>query len=297
MDQEMRVKRTESAYQLFYNTMNDIVANEEEMVKGVFEDISSEMAEIAPAREELGLGPFPIAKYKPNSIALLKALGKEKRALVERRRQIQLEAERAARRQDVMFQYAECYAEILSLADKCYADNLLSRFPEAIDLDIHDESLLNEIRHELENLRNRYESGKELFDTFSRWYECFKKQDEFEAQLNTDKARKNRGGFLTNLLRDQKKNNANCARFLKELQSACEEADDDSVTIEGLPMHEFANQLIRDREQQKENEKEMKKLVKARAQQIKTPPRKVMTPKRVGTPKSVATVSTPKSIL
>jgi len=270
MDQEMRVKRTESAYALFYNTMNEIVANEEQMVKGVFEDIKTELSDIATTREELGLGPFPIAKYKPNSIALLKALSKDKKALVEKRLQIQREAELAARRQDIIFQYTECYAEILALAEKCYADNLLSRFPEALDFDIHEETLLNEIRHELENLRNRYESGKQMFDKFSVWYECFKQQDQIEALLNTDKARKNRGGCLTDILREQKKNNTNCARYLKELKTACEEANDDNVTIEGFPLHEFAEHLVQQRQQQKETEKEVKKLVKAKQLQMES---------------------------
>lgn len=71
MDQQTREKRTQSAYTLFYSTMNEIVANEEEMVKGVFEDIERDLADVTATRQELGLAPFPDNKYQPNSIALV----------------------------------------------------------------------------------------------------------------------------------------------------------------------------------------------------------------------------------
>jgi hypothetical protein len=71
MDQATREKRTESAYTIFYSTMNEIVQNEEEMVKGVFEDIQKDLADVNATRQELGLGLFPVDKYTPNSIKLV----------------------------------------------------------------------------------------------------------------------------------------------------------------------------------------------------------------------------------
>lgn len=71
MDQATREKRTESAYSLFYSTMNEIVQNEQEMVKGVFEDIAKDLVDVNSTRNELDLQLFPSDKYVPNSIALV----------------------------------------------------------------------------------------------------------------------------------------------------------------------------------------------------------------------------------
>lgn len=71
MDQATREKRTESAYTLFYSTMNEIVQNEEEMVQGVFADIEQELADVTSTRHELGMNPFPVDSFKPKSIALV----------------------------------------------------------------------------------------------------------------------------------------------------------------------------------------------------------------------------------
>jgi hypothetical protein len=51
--------------------MNEIVSNEEEMVKGVFEDIERDLADVTATRQELGLAPFSDDKYPANSIALV----------------------------------------------------------------------------------------------------------------------------------------------------------------------------------------------------------------------------------
>lgn len=85
MDRETREKRTESAYVLFYNTMSEIVASEEEMVKGVHEDVKRELTENATIRQELGLPAFSFDKYKPNSIELLRALAKDKKYLAKKK--------------------------------------------------------------------------------------------------------------------------------------------------------------------------------------------------------------------
>lgn len=97
-----------------------------------------------------------------------------------------------------------------------------------------------------------------MFDKFEQWHVAFKKQADFEAELNTERVRKNRGGCMTAVLRDQKHNNANFEKHLRELQCACDESADHGVTIDGLSPYEFALSLVQEREQQKENEKEMK---------------------------------------
>jgi hypothetical protein len=125
-------------------------------------------------------------------------------------------------------------------------------------LDVHDPNLLQNIKTDCEKLKTRYESGKELFDKFSQWHLTFKKQDEIEGLLNTDKVRKNRGGCLAGILRDQKTTNANFERYLRELENACEVSSGNSVTIDGLSPYQFALSLIHDREQRKENVKELK---------------------------------------
>lgn len=117
--------------------------------------------------------------------------------------------------------------------------------------------MLQKIQFDLQTLQKRYESGKASFDKFGQWHAMFKKQDEVEALLNTDKVRKNRGGCLNEVLRDQKTTNNSANQYLRELQSACEQPDLE-VTIDGVSTYEFALNLIQEREQQKENEKELK---------------------------------------
>jgi hypothetical protein len=72
MDQKTREQRTQTAYQLFYNAMREVVSNEEEMVQGVFEDIKRDLIDVAATRHELGLAPFPDGRFPENSIALVK---------------------------------------------------------------------------------------------------------------------------------------------------------------------------------------------------------------------------------
>ena len=74
MDEENRVKRTQAAYQLFYNTMSEIVQNEQEMVKGVRDDCRCDLNEVQNIRAQLGWSPFKASEYKPNSIALVSCL-------------------------------------------------------------------------------------------------------------------------------------------------------------------------------------------------------------------------------
>ncbi|KAI6243700.1 hypothetical protein M3Y99_00033100 [Aphelenchoides fujianensis] len=79
MDQEMREKRTEFAYDIFYNTMNEIVANEEEMAAGVHADIKKYEESVQKMLKALGMPPFQPRDLQPGSLALMLAL-KEKEA-------------------------------------------------------------------------------------------------------------------------------------------------------------------------------------------------------------------------
>jgi hydroxypyruvate isomerase len=115
---------------------------------------------------------------------------------------------------------------------------------------------LNNIKKDIEMLRERYESGKPLFDKFSQWHSEFKMQKNIEEMLNTDRARKNRGGCLAGILKDQKKANSNAELYLRQLRDACEKQADLRITIEDLSPYQFALHLIQERGQQKENERE-----------------------------------------
>ncbi|KAI6174025.1 hypothetical protein M3Y98_01145400 [Aphelenchoides besseyi] len=247
MDRETREKRTQAAYQLFYNTMNEIVGSEEEMVNNVEKDIQKELPEIQSTLKELGLPEFNVSKFVPNSIALFKALKHEKADLVAKKkaameRQLKeyeklvkicslldetlpeynsitekFDAEYEKWRENIEFQFTELYVELKELAEKCYAHELLSAYPESIDLDAHDPEIVNHLRDDVEKLKQRYESGKELFDSFQQWYLAFKKLDEVDAELNTDKARQNRGGIMAKLLEKQKRLKKRCRKVASRI--------------------------------------------------------------------------------
>jgi len=259
MDDVTREKRTEAAYTLFYGAMSEIVSNEEEMIKGVSEDIKLGLEEVEATRQELSLPPFPTEKYKPNSIALLKAIGKDIKDLEEERSKIQ----HRKRQEKFIVQYSECYANLSALYEKCYGTAKMEDYPEVIDLDFDVEALTHKIQNELQHLQKRYESGKDLFDKFAKWRTYFKKQDDIEAELNTDRARKNRGGCLGKILAEQKKTNAMADRLLKELKAACDEVSDPTAKIDELTPYTVAMNLIQERGQQKESAKEFKKVAKA----------------------------------
>ncbi|KAI6226888.1 Protein regulator of cytokinesis 1-like isoform X3 [Aphelenchoides besseyi] len=374
MDRETREKRTQAAYQLFYNTMNEIVGSEEEMVNNVEKDIQRELPEIQSTLKELGLPEFNVSKFVPNSIALFKALKHEKADLVAKkkaamerqlkeyeklvkicsmldepvpnydsitekiahrsvvdemqRKRIELDGELENRRnelhklqglanrrntivknitlepverdllsldmnssgfvvskslidnfkslidkfdaeyekwrENIEFQFTELYVELKELAEKCYAHELLSAYPESIDLDAHDPEIVNNLRDDIEKLKRRYESGKELFDSFQQWYLAFKKLEEVDAELNTDKARQNRGGIMAKLLEKQKRLRKDAEKSLRELEAECSKDKNLDITIEGRTPHQQALWLVQLREQQKENDKAMKKVAKAK---------------------------------
>lgn len=174
-----------------------------------------------------------------------------------------------------MFQYLEFYTELAALSENCYAEDLLHSYPEAIDLgsdtlwilktfrtfsDIHDESLLENIKRDIQILKQRYENGRPLFDKFAQWHSAFKMQQKIEETLNTDRVRKNRGGCLAGVLKDQKKTNASAELYLRQLREACEKQADSGITIEDLSPYQFALRLIQERGQQKENERELRVL-------------------------------------
>ena len=77
--------------------------------------------------------------------------------------------------------------------------------------------------------------------------------------LGTERVRKNRGGCLDKVLKEQRHTNRIEENHRKELQAACEDAaTSNDIKIDGMTPYEYAIALITRREQDKENEKEAK---------------------------------------
>ncbi|CAD5234752.1 unnamed protein product [Bursaphelenchus xylophilus] len=199
----------------------------------------------------------------------------------------------------IEFEYAEIYEELKELSQKCYAREVIDAYDAEFLPENHTDDDLNKMRVDLERLRERYETGKPIYDKFYEWFNTFESLEALEEEMKTEAYRKNRGGCLNRALKQQKILKIKLNKVLEELQVQSENSP--SVTLNGMPAFDFVQDLISKKGAEKENEKVVKK--KTREEQLKMEqrfgssysPQKVQSPrKRLQTPQTVGVIRAKK---
>ncbi|KAL7075055.1 hypothetical protein ACQ4LE_005572 [Meloidogyne hapla] len=166
--------------------------------------------------------------------------------------------------EQVAFRYDELLIQFSDISEKCFLSPAAKHSLENIDPSKLNETELKRLEEQVIQRKQLYERAQPIFDLLREWMNSWKQKLEAERRVCRASFYKNRGGSLSQKLKQRKMLDIKVPKLLHELHALCDKYEElygiEDIIVDGLRADRYADRVVEEYERERELHRVQKQL-------------------------------------